>query len=874
VTHLLKATTLLCALAAAASAAERNVPPSEHWSTRSLAQPAVPTQATGEWVRNPIDAFIAAAHDAHGLTPAPEADRRTLIRRLTFDLHGLPTTPEDVESFVNDTDPDAYERLVDQLLASPRYGERWARHWLDVAHYGETHGFDKDHRRDNAWPYRDYVIRSFNEDKPYPRFVQEQIAGDVLWPDEPDGIIAAGFLAAGPWDFVGQTEVREDTVEKRRVRNLDRDDIVASVFNTFMSATVQCSRCHDHKFDPISLEDYYGLQAVFADIDRADRAYEPVENAQQRRRLQDERANLERELSTVREEIAKRLPKTINDLRAKIPEWQKELAAADQGKSPTNGYHSVVRDTPDHVEWVQVDLGEAVTLDRIELVPARPTDYKDTPGFGFPIRFDVRVSADETFGADTIVLDSTQEDYPNPGDERVVIETPGRDARYVRVTATRLWERNQDYAFALGELLAYADGKEVAHGKPVTADSSIEFGRWRASALVDGFTSRERLGDAQDSELALRIEEAEKQIEQAEREHLTEDLLQKRRELSRSIGELRQREQQLPAPKQVYSVKPVHPRPIHVLDRGNVENQGPRAEPAVLQHLPELNGGPLAAERHPRAALAEWVTDPANGLTWRSIVNRVWHYHFGQGLVTTPNDFGWAGADPSHPDLLDWLAVEFRDVGGSFKHLHKLMVTSAAYRQQSLHNENNAAIDAGNRYLWRMNRRKLDAESLRDSILVVSGSMDFTMGGPSVELFNYTHDHSPRYDYVAMDNPETFRRSVYRYVVRSVPDPLFETFDCADPNISTPKRNQTLTAQQALTLLNDGFVLHQAERFADRLREVSSEPAEQVRTAYRIALGREPDDNELRELTAFTTKHGAANLARLIFNLNEYLFVD
>ncbi|MBI1785734.1 DUF1549 domain-containing protein, partial [Candidatus Sumerlaeota bacterium] len=291
-----------------------------HWAFQPLSRPPIPDAHDKSWLKTPIDSFILAELEKKGIKPSPEADQRTLIRRLTYDLHGLPPTPAEVEFFLNDNSPDAYEKLVDRLLASPRYGERWGRHWLDVVHYGETHGFDKDKRRDNAWPYRDYVIKSFNEDKPYARFVREQIAGDVIAPNEPDGIIATGFLAAGPWDFVGHVELREGTMEKARVRALDRDDFLANTVSTFMSLTIQCARCHDHKFDPIPQKEYYRMQAVFAGIDRADRPYEDKEFAAFRARLEERKAGLDKRRGEIETKIkAMRTPEleaTQNELDA------------------------------------------------------------------------------------------------------------------------------------------------------------------------------------------------------------------------------------------------------------------------------------------------------------------------------------------------------------------------------------------------------------------------------------------------------------------------------------------------------------------------------------------------------------------------------
>jgi hypothetical protein len=557
-----------------------------------------------------VDAFILATLEANGLQPSPSADQRTLIRRLTYDLHGVPPTPEEIDAFLRDTAPDAYEKLIDRLLASPRYGERWGRHWLDIVHYGDTHGYDKDKRRDHAWPYRDYAIRSLNSDKPYGRFIQEQIAGDVLFPHSPDGITATGFIAAGPWDFVGHVELREGTVEKEKTRLLDRDDMVANTMSTFVSLTVHCARCHDHKFDPIPKKDYYRLQAIFAGVERGDRPC--------------------------------------------------------------------------------------------------------------------------------------------------------------------------------------ATGKQL-----------------------------------------------------------------------------------------VYAIVPHQPRPIHELSRGDVQKPGALLGPGTLSCVPGMTAtfdqDEPTNEGKRRAALASWLTDTRNVLTWRSIVNRIWYYHFGRGFVDTLNDFGHNGSQPTHPELLDWLAVEFRDQGQSLKHLHRLILRSATYRQASRHQPQFAAVDADNRWLWRMNRSRLDAESTRDSVLAVSGKLNSTMGGPGFELFRFKDDHSPTYDHSPPEknnHPATWRRTVYRFTVRSVPNPFLDCLDCADPNLNTPVRNTTLTALQALALRNDPFMVQQAEYFAERLQRLSPDLPRQIEAAYGFAFGRSASIEEREALAGYARKHGLANACRLLFNANEFVFID
>lgn len=1041
------------------------------WSLQPISHFEVP-QTDSEWVRNPIDAFLLTKLREAGLEPSPEADRRTLLRRLSFDLHGLPPTPEQVDRFLADDRPQAYERLVDELLASPRYGERWGRHWLDVVHYGDTHGYDKDKRRDHAWPYRDYVIESFNADVPYSQFVREQLAGDVLFPDRPQARVATGFIVAGPWDFVGHVELREGTTDKKITRVLDRDDMVTNAMSTFASVTVHCARCHNHKFDPITQEDYYSLQAVFAGIERADQEYDrDPDVAHRRRQWSQEAESLAARIAELEKEMERSASPKLRELDRRIAALTKavqqgetrlgsplengtlgyhsQIAASadvvkwvqvDLGKatpitqvvlvpahvkykhhpgpgfgfpvrfrveasgdpsfktartiasfeaedfpnpkdapvvlagdgkaaryvrvtagrlwertedwvfalselvvlsgtenaaagavvesldsieaggswgrkhlvdgianrwslvstpspSPANGYHSHIEATPDHEKWVQVDLGASTPLDAIRLIPARPTDFPDTPGFGFPVRFRVEISDDPEFANSTALLDAADADYSNPGAEPVEVPANGATARFVRVTATRLWERRNDFCMALAELQATAQGANVALGAEVTAKDSIEAGRWSTANLCDGFDSRTRVSAplemliakaAGDQRLAAleseRAATAQASVDPALRQSL-DDLAVQRRRVSEQL-------QQLPPPAKVYSAAnrfakqgnftpaPNGVREVFLLVRGDVEASVKEMAPGAISGLTSLNrhfdGLESAAEGERRAALAAWLTDPDNPLTWRSIVNRVWHYHFGRGIVDTPNDFGRMGSTPTHPELLDWLAAQFRDGGQSLKQLHRLIVCSAAYRQVSQQRPDADAVDGENRLLWRMNRRRLDAESVRDALLAVAGSLDLKMGGPGYDLFEFKDDHSPhyRYDKHDVDDPATLRRTVYRFVVRSVPDPLMECLDCADPSAQTPVRNETITALQALSLMNNPLLIRQSQRFADRASAGASTLKEQIDAAYRLAFGRLPETDERDAALKYTQKHGLANLCRLLLNSNEFLFVD
>ena len=889
------------------AAAAKVVDKADWWSFKPIVRPPLPPVAAGDRarVRNPIDAFVLSKAREKGLTPSDQADRRTLVRRVYFDLTGLPPSPEEVAEFLGNADPNAYEKLVDRLLTSPRYGERWGRHWLDAAHYGDTHGFDKDKVRENAWPYRDYVIRALNDDRPYGRFVREQIAGDQFYPDSPDAIPALGFLAAGPWDFVGHVELREGTIDKAITRNLDRDDMVSVVMNTFTSLTAQCARCHNHKFDAIAQEDYYALQAVFAGIDRADRAYEPDPDAARRRRdLQKRLAELNATTAELEKRIATAGGAELADVDARLAAVSTRPrtrggGAATTGERPEFGYHSQIVPRQETPKWVQVDLGASTIIDRVVLNPCHDDFAGIGAGFGFPVRYKVEACDDASFANGvTVVADFTREDVPNPGVRPQVLAGRGAKGRYVRVTATKLAPRQGDYIFALGELSVQTpDGRNAARGKPVTALDSIEAPvRWRASNLVDGYSYGMKSSPAADAAQVAELTAKREAIIAKVVDAPTRESLQKvRRDLERASAELKA----LPPAPRVYAAATEFaaqgaftatrgkPRPIHLLHRGSEKQPKHEVGPGTiaLPDAPELGarftvsgGGP---ESRRRAALAEWITHPKNPLTWRSIVNRVWQHHFGRGIVETPNDFRHMGALPTHPELLDWLAAEFRDGGPamsaqSLKGLHRLIVTSATYRQSSDNGADNAKIDAANAYLWRANRTRLDAETLRDGVLAVAGKLDLRMGGPPFRNFGFKDDHSPHYAYgdYDPDDAATHRRSIYRLVVRSVPDPFMETLDCADPSQIVPRRNETLSPLQALALLNNRFMVRMAERFGERVKSMAADVEGQVDAACRLAYGRGATDIERRTLGEVARKYGLPNACRVILNSNEFLFVD
>ena len=866
--------------------------PLDWWSLKPVGHFAAP--GTG----NPIDAFVRAKLAEKYLSPSPEADARTLCRRLYFDLTGLPPTPEEIDAFAADATPGAYERLVDKLLASPRYGERWARHWLDVVHYGDTHGYDKDKPRPNAWPYRDYVVRAFNEDKPYARFVEEQIAGDILFPNNRDGIEALGFIAAGPWDFIGHAELPETKTDGKIARHLDRDDMVANTIGTFCSATIHCAQCHNHKFDPITQEDYYSLQAVFAALDRTDRKYYRDDALNARfQGLQREQRSAETALMAVEEPLKKQAGEAFTTLTRSIEGASKAAAQKQGNTSPDFGYHSTISPTQDAVKWVQVDLGKHLDIDHVTLLPCYDDFKAIGPGFGFPVRFKVETSDDPEFKTGVTQLwrrhdETFMNDFKNPGLKPFTTggaKDDGIAGRYVRVTATKLAPRKDDFIFALAELQVYDPaGANIALNKPVSALDSIEAPpRWRKTNLTDGLApvspspeEKENLLKERDALLLSFADEATKAKRVA--------LLAER---DRIAAELKK----LPAASVVYAGGIQNgtgsfrgtgpdggkPRPIFLLARGQVTTPGKEVGPGSLSALTfepaRFAIAPNAPEGERRVALAHWITDEKNPLTWRSIVNRVWQYHFGRGLVETPNDFGRNGGFPSHPELLDWLATDFQKSGGSIKQLSRLIVTSATYRQVSASDAVAEKTDADNALLWRQNRHKLEAEAVRDSVLAVSGKLDLTMGGPGWQDFVVEHpEHSPHYEY-GLSSPEdakTWRRSIYRFIVRSQTQPWMTSLDCADPSMRVDRRNESLSALQALALLNNAFMVTQARHFAERVEREAPDLEGQVERACRLAFGHAPSGADRERLVAFAKANGLPNLCRALLNLNEFLFID
>jgi hypothetical protein len=638
-----------------------------HWAFVARSHPPVPEFSSAPdktWVRNPIDAFVLTRLKKEGLAPAPAADRRTLIRRVYFDLTGLPPTPAEVSAFVADRSRDAYAKVVERLLNSPHYGERWGQHWLDVVRFAETDGFEYDTHRPDAWRYRDYVIRAFNNDKPYDRFLAEQLAGDEVAPKEDETLIAAGFNRLGP---LRKNAGNQDVASNRNEVLTEMTNITGAAL---LGVTLGCARCHDHKFDPFRQSDYYRIQAYFSEIQEND---VPKSSAEDQAAWKAQAEPINKEIAKLKKSLS------VHQSDGMAPEIQKELDAA--------------------------------------------TNRLPAP---LPTLFSVK---------------------DNPADRATI------------------------------HLLARGD--------------------------------------------------------------------------FRNQGDL------------------VHARPIGVLI------------PPDTQEVPD-------DAPNPRAQLAKWITDAANPLTARVMVNRIWEYNFGRGIVGTPNDFGRMGERPVNPELLDYLANEFVESGWSVKHVQRLILLSSAYKQASdVRNAAGQEKDPDDRLLWRYNRRRLESEEIRDAMLAISGTLNEKAGGPSVivpidkELINAMY--KPEQWAVTKDPAEHNRRSVYLIAKRNFRLPMMEVFDSPDLAVSCPRRESSTHAPQTLELLNGTFSNAESAALAERLkREAGGDLRKQVNLAYELAAGRPANAKEMQLALAYLQANGktlGADKAReqfavAVLNLNAFLYVN
>ncbi|MCC2669438.1 MAG: Planctomycete cytochrome [Armatimonadetes bacterium] len=920
-------------------------PEEVHWSYRPIQRPALPQVKNRDWPRNPIDAFVLAKLEVKGLSPAPPADPRTLIRRVYFDLTGLPPTPDEVEAFVRECEREAaapptpkaqhptlgaYERLVDRLLASPRYGERWARHWLDVARFAESQGFERDKVRENAWRYRDWVIRALNQDLPYNRFMQWQVAGDVLPDATRESVTATGFLVAGPWDEVGNLQVSE--LMKARVREDELEDIVSAVGQTFLGLTVNCARCHDHKFDPIPQKDYYRLAAVFAGVRHGDRSILPPAE------------------KTAHEAEVAALEKRETELTAEAGkldgEGRQRVLAARAGGSATvtaAGPAPVLRwdfeaGTRDLARGIELRLtgGAAVAGGRLRL-PGKEARAQSDP-LPFPVTaktLEAWVSLKdltqrggsvltlETDGGgvfDGLVFGERQpkkwmagsngfvrtrdltgpEETSDPvklvhvaavygPDHRVTVFRNGQPYGEGYVPGTEGASALQTFAGGKGHLLF--GQRHTGAGGDAWLNGEIEEARVYTQAL----TPAEVLASFNAGPANVRPEELLAALSPAERE--------RRKTLDTELSTLREQIRTLRVQPQAYAANPKEPPAVFLLERGDVQKKGEKLAPAglsVISSLPaQLEGADVPTEGVRRVKFAEWLADARNPLPARVMVNRVWQYHFGRGLAGSPSDFGANGEAPTHPELLDYLAATFvsgnEEMGKrgnadpispsprspisparrwSLKALHRLIVTSNTYRQGGRLDPRAAAVDSENTLLWRQAPRRLEAEELRDTLLAVSGQLNLQEGGPGFKLFNVLVSNSSFYTFEDKVGPEFNRRSIYRTVVNSGGVPLLDAFDCPDPSVKAPRRGTTTTPLQALALMNNSFVLRQSRELAALLeKEAPVNRPRQLELAYQRAFGRPPTPAERARAAVFVSAHGLPAFCRALLNASELIYV-
>jgi hypothetical protein len=804
------------------------------WSLRPPRRATLPSVKQHDRVRTPIDAFVLAKLEAAGLAFSDDADRATFIRRASFDLLGLPPTRDQIEQFVSDPRPDAYERLVDRLLASPRYGERWARHWLDVVRFGESNGYETNTARPNAWPYRDWVIRALNDDVDYRDFILQQLAGDQVGVDA-----ATGFLVGGAHDTVGSPDVELT----RQQRTNDLDDIITTTGGAFLGLTVGCARCHDHKFDPVGQRDYYALQAIFAGVEHGERELRTPDFER-----------LKREESTLREQLA------AAERRAESL-WMRHQPLARVGGAGESKTRPGVR--------------AGLNVDRFAPVLARR------------VRFTVLATNQLEPCLDELEVFAAAEPARN-----VALASAGAKASASSVYASgashlHKLEHIHDgkYGNARSWISAESGGGwvQIEWPEPLVIDRVV-WARDREGAFHDRLPTAYRIevgisGD--DWQTVATSEDRQPPVskddagEQLSVEGLPADVAEEFQGYRREADSLRQQIDAL-APRMAYAGKFSQPEATHVLYRGEVMQPREAVAPggiALVGHDLSLPADAPEAER--RLALARWIGSPANPLTARVIVNRVWHYHFGQGLVSTPSDLGWGGGRPSHAELLDWLALEFMEQGWRLKALHRAIMLSTVYRQASAHNAQAAAIDAGNRLAWRFGARRLEAEAIRDLMLWTSGSLDLSMGGPGYEVFepntNYVKVYTPKQQF----GPAEWRRMVYQNKPRLRDDATFGAFDCPDASQAMPRRNTSTTALQALNLLNGPFVVEQAGLFAKRLeRDAPGDRDAQIRRAFWLAFGREPEQDERPAAESLVNDHGLAALCRALFNANEFLYLN
>ncbi len=873
------------------------------WSLIPPHLPSVPlvSASLSHTLKNPIDAFILSALAAKGLTTSQPASREVLIRRATYDLTGLPPTPTEIRTFCADRDPHAYEKLVDHLLASPHYGERWARHWLDVARFGESMGYEYDHLRDNAWRYRDWVVQAINSDMPYDRFLKEQIAGDVLPNATPSSVAATGFLVGGPMDEAGKASA--GILVRQRAREEEMEDIIGLVGQTCLGLTVNCARCHDHKFDPISQHDYYSLKAALIGVNPGDRPLLTLEARRSaeanHRKLSVAAAGLRTQLATLEGVVTTRifasrkqtvpppgpLPELKWDFAASLADTIHQVPGTLSGNArrterglKLSGQGALFSSSALPVNFAAKTLEAWVYLDNLDQHGGSALTLEADTGTQFDaIVFGERqhakwISGSNSFTRTRDLIAEQEDSSPDKPVHMVIVY--GNDG------SITLFRNGAQYAEAYApqsQPAIYAGSRShVIIGQRHTGAGQFLEGTVRLAALYGRALSPQEVK-------ALYTGAAFSVSSDAIAAALLPLERERRSVLLKQIAEIDQKEQALGLDQSTYGVISGTPEPTFVLARGDVANKRDPVTPggiaAVCTAAADFQLADASTDAERRLRLADWIVRPDNPLTARVFVNRVWQHHFGLALVGTPNDFGYNGEKPSNPALLDWLACQFQATsgkyacGGSVKKLHRLIMLCGAYRQGSKPNANASKVDADGRLLWRFTPRRLEAEEVRDSMLAISGQINMKMGGPSFRPFKVETYGSNFYRQFDDASPEFNRRSIYRMSVQSARNAMLEALDCPDPSTKTPRRTSTTTPIQALELMNEPFVLRQAEKLGDRLKAQYPHAVQQIQAAFCLAFGRQPEESELQTCKQFLSKHTLASFCWSLLNSSEFLYI-
>jgi hypothetical protein len=826
------------------------------WSFQPLAKvspPDVP-DAPKEWQLNPIDRFLYDKLHGQNLKPNSPAPPHEFIRRATYDLTGLPPTPTEVEAYqqaVNTIGSDAAtEQLIDRLLASPQYGEQWGRHWLDVIRFGESRGYERNQIITNLWPFRDYIIQSFNQDKPFNQLITEHLAGDIVGKDQPNIEIGSAFLVAGPYDDVSN----QDPIAAAQIRADELDEMIRATGEAFLGLTIGCSRCHDHKFDPILTKDYYALFTTFAGTAHGERDVAMTQDRQAR-------ADKLKPLTEARDKIIAAQTAYEAELTKRITEHEAE-AAKKWTRPRLSRYGTEEIFTPVEAKYIRLTI------------EGRDSEDKNNP----PPRFDEF----EVWTAEEI-------------SRNVALASNGSS---VIADTSRV---APDFVGAYGPQLIN-DGK--------FGESYIASGKYITIVLPDAttvnrvFFSSDRLRSLkEDSNHTTFVGDyiLESSLDGKTWEKLTDSLDRIPPSNLRKLARLRSmvlvqadydqlnvfRKQIADLDKAIAAIPPLPiwwvgthkpaPGPYTVLIGGDPQRKGDSVVPASLN---VLNTQPIAyqldlktAEGDRRLKLAQWLTESNHPLTPRVLANRVWQYHFGTGIVDTPSDFGYMGSRPVHPELLDWLSAELLRHNWQIKPLHKLIMMSQAYRQSSIWRKDAANIDADSRYLWRFPPRRLSAEEVRDTLLMVAGKLNLKMGGPGFKLYEYQQDNVATYVPLEKHGPETYRRAIYHHNARAARVDVLTDFDCPDPSFAEPRRATTTTPLQALTLMNHQFSTDMTQFFAERLQAETSDIPQQVRSAFHYMYSREPDELELKAGVSLIERYGQRAFCRSVLNTNELIYI-